>query len=206
MTRIALRALARAKRAIGAGATAGRYAWVEEWAGGGFCAALVDATSARDVLSAMVPDPPMPIGQAREVRAWARQQQLPHYANAVEATELGRWVVSVEENGFLAMRADVLRRLSDHRTAVVLFRNVNAVMRFVCAREGSVIRAFDPLLYDDRSSWVGEPLAQEKDLAFGVGAPMASAFALAERISGVTLTRELLDSRDAWIAVGHRPQ
>lgn len=206
MTRIGLRGLGRASRALSAGATAERYAWAEDWEVEGFCVALVGATSARDVLSAMVPEPAMAIGQARDVRAWARERQLPHYANAVEATELRRWVVSVEGNGFLATRGDVLRRLSEHRTAIVLFRNVNAVMRFVCAREGSVIRAFDPLLYDDRSSWIGEPLTQEKDLAFGVGAPMACAFALAERISGVTLTREFLDSRDAWIALAHYPQ
>lgn len=191
---------------MSAGTTAERYAWVEDWEGEGFCVALVGASSARDVLAAMVPDPDLAMGQARDVRAWAREQQLPNYGNAVEAAELGRWVVSVEENGFLAMHADVLRRLSEHRTAIVLFRNVNAVMRFVCAREGSVIRAFDPLLYDDRSSWIGEPLAQERDLDFGVGAPMACAFALAERVSGVTLTREFLESRDAWIAVGHHPQ
>ena len=191
---------------MSAGASAERYAWVEDWEGEGFCVALVGATGARDVLAEMVPEPALAIGQARDVRAWAREQQLPRYANAVEAVEIGRWVVCVEENGFLAMRGDVLRRLSDRRTAIVLFRNVNAVMRFVCARDGSVIRAFDPLLYDDRSSWVGEPLAHEKDLAFGVGVPMASAFALAERISGVALTREFLDSRDGWLAVAHHPQ
>ena len=187
-------------------ATAGRYAWVEEWEDIGFCVALVEATSARDVLSAMVPDPAMPIGPAPDVRAWARDQQLPHYANAVEATGLGHWVVSFEGNGFLATLDDVVRRLSDHRRAIVLFRNVNVLMRFVYASGGSVIRAFDPLLYENRSLWIGEPLAQEQGLTFGLGAPMASAFACAERISGVTLTREFLDSRDAWIAVGHHPR
>lgn len=208
MTRLVERALARATRLRSATArvTADRYVWVEEWEGAGFCAALVAAPSARDVLSAMVPDPARPLGQAGDVRAWAEGQQLPHYANAVEATEVGSWVVSFERNGFLATRDDVLARLSDHRAAIVLFRNVNAVMRFVNARDGAVIRAFDPLLYDSRSSWIGEPLAQEKGLAFGVGSPMACAFALAERISGVTLTREFLDSRDSWIAVGHYPQ
>lgn len=208
MTRIGVRALARASRLRRASgrATAGRYAWVENWEGNGFCVALVEATSARDVLAAMVPDPAVPIGPARDVRAWARAQRLPHYANAVEATELGPWVVAIEGNGYLATLDDVLGRLSDHRTAIVLFRNVNAVMRFVYATDGSVIRAFDPLLYDNQSSWIGEPLAQEHGLTFGLGAPMACAFACAERISGVTLTRAFLDSRDAWIAAAHHPR
>ena len=208
MTRIGRLALARASRLMSTSgrATAAGYAWVEEWEGEGFCLALVEAASARDVLAAMVPDPAVPIGPARDVRAWAREQQLPRYATAVEATELGPWVVSVEGNGFLATLDAVLRRLSEKRRAIVLFRNVNAVMRFVNASDGSVIRAFDPLLYDNRSSWIGAPLAQEKGLAFGLGAPMACAFACAERISGVSLTREFLDSRDAWLAVGHHPQ
>lgn len=210
MTRIGRRVLVRASHLLStsARATASRYAWVEEWedAGAGYCVALVEAASARDVLAAMVPEPAMPVGQARDVRAWAREQQLPHYANAVEATEFGRWVVSFESNGFLATLDHVLRRLSDHRTAIVLFRNVNSVMRFVYASSGSVIRAFDPLLYENRSLWIGAPLAQEKGLAFGLGAPMACAFACAERISGVALTHEFLDFRDGWIAVGHHPQ
>lgn len=208
MTRFGLRALERASRLMSPSGrvTAARYAWVEEWEGEGFCLALVEATSARDVLAAMVPDPAVPIGRAQDVRAWAREQQLPRYATAVEATELGSWVVSVEGNGFLATLDAVLRRLSEKRRAIVLFRNVNAVMRFVYASDGSVARAFDPLLYDNRSSWIGAPLPQEKGLTFGLGAPMASAFACAERISGVSLTREFLDSRDSWLAVGHHPQ
>lgn len=208
MTRIGRHALARASRLLSSSgrATAARYAWVEEWEGEGFCVALVEATNARDVLAAMVPEPAIPIGQARDVRAWAREQQLPHYATAVEATELGAWVVSVEGNGFLATLDAVLHRLSEKRKAVVLFRNVNALMRFVYASDSSVIRAFDPLLYDNRGLWIGAPLAQEKGLTFGLGAPMACAFACAERISGVTLTREFLSSRDAWIAAGHHPQ
>lgn len=185
--------------------TADRYAWVEHWEGEGFCVALVEATNARDVLTDMLPDPALPIGKAPEVRAWAAEQRFPHYANAVEAADLGAWVVSFESNGFLATQDDVLRRLTQGRKAIVLFRNVNAVMRFVYARDGSVIRAFDPLLYENRSTWIGEPLAEEEGLTFGAGAPMASAFACAERISGVHVTREFLDSRDAWIAIGHHP-
>lgn len=187
-------------------ATARDYAWVQEWEGNGYCVALVEAPRASDVLVAMLPDPPMPIGKAPEVRAWAREQGFPHYATAVEATELGGRVVSFEGNGYLATLDDVLRRLTERRTAIVLFCNVNAVMRFIYVKNRTVIRTFDPLLYDNRSMWIGKPLPEEKGLPFGVDGAMPSAFALAERISGVTLTRELLDARDAWIAVGHFPR
>lgn len=187
-------------------ASARDYAWVKEWEANGYCVALVDAGSASDVLAAMVPHPEVPIGSAPEIRAWAAEQQLPHYATAVEATELGTWVVSVESNGFLATQDDALRRLTQGRTAIVLFRNVNSVMRFIYVKDRTVIRAFDPLLYDNRSMWIGRRVPQERGLAFGIDAPMASAFALAERICGVHLTREFLDSRDTWKAVGHHPQ
>lgn len=186
-------------------ATADGYAWVEDWEGGGFCVAVVKTASARDVLSGMVVDPATPIGSAAETREWAWEQRIPAYATAVEATELEDWVVTVEGNGFLATQDDVICRLSELGPAIALYRNVSAVMRFVYAVDRSVIRAFDPLLYDNRSTWTGEPLAQEEGLAFGMGAPMAAAFACAERLSGLKLTRQFLDSRDSWIAVGHYP-
>lgn len=193
-------------RGAGDRASARDYAWVSQWEVNGYCVALVEAAHASDVLAAMVADPAVPNGKAREIRAWAREQELPHYATAVEATELGTWVVSVESNGFLATQDDVLRRLTEGRSAIVLFRNVNSVMRFIYVKDRTVIRTFDPLLYDNRSMWIGKPLREERGLAFGIDAPMASAFALAERLSGVHLTEELLDGRDDWIAVGHYPQ
>lgn len=179
---------------------------MQNWEGLGYCIALVQAARPSDVLSAMVPDPAMPVGKAPEVLAWAREQQLPHYATAVEAAALGEWAVSFESNGYLATEDDVLLRLTEGRSAIVLFRNVNAVMRFIYVKDRIVIRAFDPLLYDNRSMWIGKPMPQEKGLAFGVDAAMASAFALAERIDGVKLTQEFLDARDDWIAVGHHPR
>lgn len=184
--------------------TADSYAWVTDWVGIGVCVALVEARSAVEVLSALVPDPATEIAGAPAVRDWADEQSIPEYATAVEATEHGDWVVSVESNGYLAAVDDVIRRLSERRRAIVLFENVNAVMRFAYARDGSLVRAFDPLLYDNVMIWEGERLPEEEGLVFAES-PMPCAFALAERITGLQLKREFLDGRDGWIAVGHYP-
>ncbi|MBV8527941.1 MAG: hypothetical protein JOZ75_06475 [Candidatus Dormibacteraeota bacterium] len=76
-------------RGAGERASAREYVWVQQWETNGYCVALLEAARAADVLAAMVPDPAVPAGKAPEVRAWAADQQLPHYATAVEATELG---------------------------------------------------------------------------------------------------------------------
>lgn len=182
------------------------YLWADGWEDLGFCVALVESSSPEDVLGRLVPDPAHPLGFAPAVREWAREHQIPDYANAIEATAVDGWVVTFEANGFQATLDTVVARVSSGRRAVVVFRNVNVVMRCISAVDGAIVRSFDPLLYDN-PGWGGKPLPEESGLPFGeVGHPTSAAFAWAERLTGVHLTQALLDARDAWVAVAHFPQ
>ena len=182
------------------------YPWADGWEDLGFCVALVECGSPEDVLSRLVPDPAHPLGAAPAVRAWAREHQLPDYANAIEATRVDGWVVTFEANGFQATLDKVVTRLSSGGRAVVVFRNVNAVMRCITAVDGAIVRSFDPLLYDN-PDWGGTPMPEEAGLPFGeAGRSTSAAFAWAERLTGVHLTQVILEARDAWLAVAHFPQ
>jgi hypothetical protein len=121
----------------------------------------------------------------------------------VQVGELDGWLVVVEPNGFLLADEGVLARLSRAGTAVSYFRNINAHSLFVLAREGRVVRSFDPVIPDEDES-EGEPLAEEHDLRFGDDDEdhMASAFTLLERLTGVRIEEEWLleRRRPTWLA------
>jgi hypothetical protein len=64
-------------------------------------------------------------------------------------------------------------------------------MRFTLARDGRVVRVFDPLLYDHPS--VGDPLIEEANLPFGQPhAALQAAANLFEQVSGIQPTRHWL--------------
>jgi uncharacterized protein DUF6461 len=184
--------------------TGADYAWAE--GRDAFCVSLVEATSPEAVLRKMMVD-----GSATgfvsvaEARAWASRQIGQDDGSVIEAGIVGGWVVTVEANGYQATLPAAVHRISVGSRAVVVFRNVHGHTSFLYAVDGIVVRSFDPLLYDDPTPWDGPPLPEESGLDFGSGHAMASAFACAERLTGIRLTPELLDDHDDWLALGHHP-
>ena len=101
------------------------------------------------------------------------------------------WSVILEPNGWVTSLPEVVARLSDEGRAINLFWNVNAVMSFCVADLGVVLRAFDPLLYDD-----SDPLPEELDLPFGQPEIVrAASLALIARLTGVRVERSWLLER-----------
>lgn len=184
------------------------YAWADEWESLGFCLAVVDLPDPPEVLTRLIRRPATPRMTPPEAAAWidheSRNGAAP-YVTVAGATELGSWTVVLEGNGFEATASGTPERLAQggHRAGVI-YRSVNADMQFVWAHDGEVVRSFDPLLYDIPG--VGDVLPEEEGLPFGVGSATASSFALLERLTGFSLTQELLDDRtDRWLCIGHRP-
>lgn len=180
------------------------YSWIEDWQGIGTCIALVKDVSAEEALARLVTKPKTPVGPVEQVRAWAEGHQYPAYGNSVEATTVGDWAVIVEINGYQATLDEPLARLSKGTRAAVVYWNVNALMGFYWSVDGTQVRYFDPLLYDN-PGWLGSPLPQEEGLTFGLGHPRTAAMACAERLTGVRLARAFLDERADWKAIGHNP-
>jgi Family of unknown function (DUF6461) len=131
----------------------------------------------------------------------AQWRQVEAMSPVVQADELGDWLVLVEPNGWLTTLPDTAAALSRGGSLVSVYWNARALMRFVLARDGAVVRAFDPLLYE--LAPVGDPLPQEQGLVFGdpETSPRIAAMELAERLTGVRIDRDwLLDTpRRSWL-------
>ena len=147
------------------------------------------------------------MGPARALRDWAAQQDYQHYGTAVEAGAISGWTVVIELNGYQATLPELLEALSGGGEAVVIHQNVNGLASFQYAKNGTIVRAFDPLLPE--SGQIGEPLPEEQGIVFpgenGELHPMPGAFLLAERLTGIRLTEADLSEPGDRIAVGIHP-
>ena len=112
---------------------------------------------------------------------------------AVQIGVLGGWTVIVEPNGYICTQDAVLAGLSTAGRAVMVFWNVNLDSRFGYAREGVLVRVFDPVL---GTSEVGDPLPEEAGTSDGQ--PIPAALGLAEALTGVQVT-------GAWLLAEARP-
>ena len=188
--------------------SAGPYAWTERWEGLGFCLLIIDLPDPVEVLSRLVRRPATAAMTLSEAAAWIeheRRDGTAPYVTVAGARQIGSWTVLLE-NGFEATTPGTPERLTHGgRQAGVIYRSVNADMQFIWVRDGEIVRSFDPLLIEIPG--VGDVLAEEHGLRFGLGSPTGSSFTLLERLTGVSLTQELLDDRnDRWQCVGLRPE
>ncbi|MCA1695147.1 MAG: DUF6461 domain-containing protein [Actinobacteria bacterium] len=176
-------------------ATKADYAWADER--DAYCVSFVEATAPEAVLDKMAGGCRTGILSVAEAREWVSEQTVPLYGSAVEAGIVGGWVVTFEATPYQATLPEILRigRTSKGARAIVV----------LYAADGVLVRSFDPLRYDERTSRDGPPLPEESGLDFGNGHPMASAFACAERLTRVRLTSDLLDEHGDWLAIGHHP-
>jgi hypothetical protein len=119
---------------------------------------------------------------------------------------------AVESNGYLGVTEELLGRLSAGTRLVSHFRNVNAVDRFYLVDDGRIRLNFEPLFawhcsgcdadsYVDLMRTVGLRMEQDGD----IGDPGAAAFALAEAITGIRLTAELLQQSTFTCGEAHLP-
>jgi hypothetical protein len=105
-------------------------------------------------------------------------------------------VVTFEPHGWHGVEAELALPLYEQGRYVAYFWNVNAVMQFVFAQGGSLMRDFDPLLYDNDGEG-GRALPEERDLPFPAGdtrsvTPGRASLALTERLTGIEITRSWL--------------
>ena len=108
---------------------------------------------------------------------------------AVQLEEREGWVVVVEPLGFMTTDDDVLTELSRKGEAVCVFWNVNAKYQFALARDGVLVRSFDPYIQDWEPT--GDPLPEEAGLTFGeAGDTAVVSLELAERVTGVHLEEQ----------------
>ena len=108
--------------------------------------------------------------------------------DTVQIDQIDGYVLCVENNGWAGTEEPRPQQLSTGGLYVSVYRNVNAVMQVVVARDGAVQRVFDPLLYDADGA-----LPEEEGLPFGEPLLAAAAmWALLERLTGLRVTRDWL--------------
>jgi Family of unknown function (DUF6461) len=116
--------------------------------------------------------------------------------------DLGGWSLAVEPNGYLGVTEGLVERVSLGTRLVSHFRNVNAVDYFYLVDDGDVKLTFEPLFAHHRSgsdpeSYVGLMRAvgfhvDEGDEEYE--GHTEATFALAEELTGVRLTPDVLDN------------
>jgi hypothetical protein len=122
---------------------------------------------------------------------WLRYEQSRRLDLLVAATAVDGWTLIVEPNGFVGVTEELILALSEGIRVVSHYRNVNAVSRFCWADDGHLRLSFDPLLPHLRTGDVTRAAGLDPS-AFDES-PQEAAFALAESLTGVVLTADLLE-------------
>jgi uncharacterized protein DUF6461 len=183
-------------------ATPADYRWFgDHWLREAFCITLVRGLDEAEALRRFGGERgrPRPL---TVVDAWRLSLSLSaRYPRLVLAARRGGWVVAVEANGWEGARPEVLRALSAGTAAVSVYRNVNALGYFSDAADGELRVQFE-LLFPQRR-WGSRPdllvapmraMGLDPDRDAPLDQDMAvAALALAERVTGVRVDRQLLD-------------
>ena len=196
-------------------ATAADYAWFDEHCedlAGAYCLTLVQGLTPEQVVDRL--------GGRDTVRLTGLRELVAHQRDArgVAVTAVAGWALIVEVGGTLGVTDEVAVALSAGTTLVSHFRNVDAVDRFLFVCDGDVRLDFEPMFPTTREGSDPDGLLREMEQA---GFDLAdedvddlddlefvhseAAFALAERLTGVRLTAELLNSAAYLGAAVSRP-
>lgn len=172
--------------------------------------ALYDRASPEHVLPTLIPRPVTEEMPASDLFEWAMDaytNQGRVAAVCVVGTVAGM-TMSYEPNGWLASDGTILAAAANGGTAVSSFVNVNAVSSVHVVRDGTLLRAFDPLIYGPGSGlWEGRVMPEEDDLAFGDPAfCRQDTLEFVRRIiGGVPTAADFLEAATNWRGLGTIP-
>ncbi|MFF8835825.1 DUF6461 domain-containing protein [Streptomyces sp. NPDC015130] len=118
----------------------------------------------------------------------------------VAMTTVGTWTLLIEPNGYVGVTEERALSASAGTSWISHFSNINAVGTFLWAEDQVLRLCFDPMLPSDRWGTAADEL---RDVIRQIGFPRdiedpepdfhhLAAFALAEHLTGVAVTPELL--------------
>lgn len=195
-------------------ATAQDYAWFGKDFPAEYCITLARGVTPEEFLTRI----------GAEVESFTRDADgLMHFSGhgdglPIGATtvigEDGPWTLGVEWNGYAGVTEEIMLPASAGTRIVSHFCNVNAHDRFLWYEDGETRLEFEPLFADSRWGAESEAIADEMveagfDLSDAedrsIERVTEAAFALAERITGVRLTAEVLREAEYLCGVVRRP-
>ncbi|MFR9777071.1 DUF6461 domain-containing protein [Micromonospora sp. MS34] len=190
------------------GATASDYTWFSDRLPGlaeAYCLTLVKGLTPAGLLDRLGARYQCRVTGAEALLDPAHQAWEEHESDRmfVAVTAIGEWVLVVEPNGYLGTLDKAIIPLSKGTRLVSHFRNVNAVDHFFWLDDGDLRLHFEPLFPTSRDGsdpdglvevmrQVGFDLSEDDDASYELHTE--AAFALAEHLTGVRLTPELLET------------
>jgi Family of unknown function (DUF6461) len=196
--------VARAKIS-GMTATAADYLWFEERfpdLAEAYCFTLVYKLEPSEILRRLggQEEPALTGTTAAVDAAFDLSERSDGTRQLIAMTILGSWTLMIEPNGYLGVTEERALPASAGTRWISHFVNVNGVDSFLWAQDTVMRLCFQPLFPDDR--W-GTASDEHLDLMHRIGfhfgeeipetdLPPLAAFALAEHLTGVALTPELL--------------
>lgn len=180
-------------------ATADDYWWLslEHDLSQGFCFTWVKGMIPQQVLERLGGKELERVGWQQLVGSGDGQQPAAAYRYFIGITRLEGWSLIVEDNGDLGVTDAIVRPLSRGTTVAALHRGADGHGRFLLLQDTAIQLDFDPMAYAKRSgSRAAELAPMLAEVGFGVGDDPSrttdAGFALAERLTGVELTQEML--------------
>ncbi|TCO47789.1 hypothetical protein EV646_105346 [Kribbella antiqua] len=176
----------------------------------GYCLTLVQGIDPGEALRRLDAEPSERATGSRDFTRFAeRSHPWAAHRNdgrfGIGAVQLEGWTLLLEWNGFLGVTPEVIRPLSAGTRVVSHHRNVDAEDRFCWMEDGDLRLKFEPLFPFHRSGSdpdglldvmerIGFDLRDIEDRDFELNTE--AAFALAEHLTGVRVTQELLDTAE----------
>ncbi|WP_328303261.1 DUF6461 domain-containing protein [Streptomyces sp. NBC_00435] len=182
------------------------YAWFENDfpdIAEAYCFTLVRGLSPAELVSRLQGRPEAPLQGMAEVvdAAFAKYDLEDGDRQLVAMTTPGAWTLLIEPNGYLGVTEERALPASAGTSWISHFVNVNAVGTFLWAEDQALRLCFDPMFPEDR--WgttpdelldvitrIGFHVDDAPETEIDLSSP--AAFALAEHLTGVAITPELL--------------
>jgi hypothetical protein len=145
--------------------------------------------------------------ESRNIDNTRMEEYLPLRARPIVLTDqIGDWAVILEDGGYQGTRDEVARQVSKGTEMVSVYWDAKALKYFLYAVDGEVITKFE-LGGRERSGSDPDRLnAQMAGLPFEPGKLVASALALAERITGVEFKQDWLHAKRRGVVVTPLPK
>lgn len=198
--------------------TASDYLWFDEHhpeLAEAYCAMLIRGVAPEDLLDTLAAMERRRISGVDALNEPAHSTWDTHHGDRLFAgvTAVGEWALMIEPNGYLGSLETIIQPLSRQTTVVSHFRNVNAVDHFHWFENGELRLHFEPLFPDQREGTdadtatddmraVGFDLSEDAEMEVTTEA----AFALAEHLTGIRLTHELLTTAEFTCGTIARPR
>jgi hypothetical protein len=196
-------------REAGEGPTFLDYAWIAGWRNGlltnAYCLTIIDGLGVDEVMR-LLHTTDRVAGATVDVLSDASYQAWERFGGdrlvvGVAAAD-SRKTIMLEDNGYIGVTRELMAPVSAEAEVIAHYRNVNALSWFSWLRRGVALLEFETLFPQSRTGTMATGAAADLvGAGFHLGPeennvdhPTAAAFALAERLTGLHVSAELLDS------------